>query len=100
MPIEIKVLFFGEAREIAGERSLTIPIGEDNNSISNFLKSLQAAVAGKLDGQVLIECDAGWKLAKWYKLMVNKSIIDIENADSITLSDGDEIGILPPYAGG
>jgi len=100
MSINIKVLFFGEARDIAGEPSMMISIEENDGSIASFLQSLQVVIAGNMDGNVLIECDTGWRLAKGYKLMINKHIIEIDDADSIVLNDGDEIGILPPYAGG
>jgi len=93
-------LFFGEARDIIGQSSLMITIGEDDGSIASFLQSLQAVMDGKLNDNVLIECDSGWKLVSGYKFMINKRIIDIVDMDSIILNDGDEIGILPPFAGG
>lgn len=100
MQIEIQVSFFGAARDRAGTRSTTIQLYEVDASWSGFLQALQALMAGHFDGTILIEGESGLTLASGYTLMVNKRIISIEDASDIHLNDGDEIGILPPFAGG
>jgi len=83
--MEVKVLLFARARELAGcsEATLSVPQGSDTAA----LRALLLAAYPKLD-QVLGSC----------LLSLNLDYIDADAPRP--LQAGDEVGVIPPISGG
>jgi molybdopterin converting factor subunit 1 len=81
--VNVKVLYFALARDLTSTRSEAINVPE-GTSVRELVRSLGALhpALGKLKDSV--------------KCSVNLSIVTPET----TLTDGDEVGVLPPVAGG
>ena len=77
--MKITVLFFGELAEISGEHKIELQDLNDTDVLNEALV-LQFP---KLK-------------TKKYRLSLNRELINIP----LVLSDGDEIAVLPPFAGG
>jgi molybdopterin converting factor small subunit len=101
MPLKVTALLFGEARDLAGTKSLVVGMPQDTCALPDFLHALHEAAGGKLSGKVLV-ASAGnsVSLAPGYKIMINKRIMGPREAKAIMLKDADELGILPPFSGG
>ena len=77
--MNLKILYFGITAEITGKDSETITGAEDSDSINQKLIGLYPEL----------------KNAN-YRLAVNLEMI---NGNAV-LKDGDEVALLPPFAGG
>lgn len=75
----IKVLFFGSVSEITGVSSLELEKIVDIDHLKSWLAEKYPAI----------------EKVK-YQISVNKSIV----RQNVTFSEGDEIALLPPFAGG
>jgi molybdopterin converting factor small subunit len=102
MPLTVRVVFYGEARDIAGTREIMIPLKHPSTTMLGLFYTLNEIIKSKLLGKVLVANANSTviSLAKGYKIMVNKKIMETQEAGSVTLKEGDEIGILPPFSGG
>ena len=101
MPLKVTALLFGEARDLAGTKSLVVGIPRDTCALPDFLHALHEAAGGKLSGKVLMaSAGGGVSLAPGYKIMINKGILNPRDAKDVILKDADEVGILPPFSGG
>jgi molybdopterin converting factor small subunit len=102
MPLTVQVVFYGEARDIAGARDIMIPLKHPGTTIIEFFHVLNEITKSKLLGKVLVRNANSTEiiLAKGYKIMVNKKIMETQETISIILKEGDGIGILPPFSGG
>ncbi|HJN63139.1 MAG: MoaD/ThiS family protein [Flavobacteriales bacterium] len=74
-----KVLFFGILEDIVGSKELII---SESNSSDELLKNIKKQYP-ELEN-------------KTFQIAVNQQIINTNT----TLNDGDEIALLPPFAGG
>jgi len=83
MPIRVKVLYFGQAREAAGSGGETVTLPA-RASVGTLVREATAAHQrmGKLSGSM--------------KVAVNEEIAEIGQE----LRDGDTVAFLPPVAGG
>ena len=81
--MNVKVLYFALARDMASTRREEVSVPE-GSSVSDLLRSLVSRhpALGKLNGSI--------------KCSVNLSVV----APDTPLTDGDEVGVLPPVAGG
>jgi molybdopterin converting factor subunit 1 len=81
--VNVRVLYFAGARDLASSsrETLTVPEG---------------TTVGRLAGEILRLHPALRKMRNSVKFSVN---FDVVGADAL-LSDGDEVGVLPPVAGG
>ena len=77
--INIKVLFFGSLEDISGCKESKFT---DFTNLDSLIKSLEISFP-KLKG-------------KTYQIAINKKI----ESKNINLNEGDEIALLPPFAGG
>jgi molybdopterin converting factor small subunit len=101
MPLKVIALLFGEARDLAGTKSLVVDMPGDACPLPDLLRALHEAVGGKLSGKVLLAGAGGRvSLAPGYKIMINKRIMNPREAKDVMLKDADELGILPPFSGG
>ncbi len=101
MPLKVTALLFGEARDLAGTKSLVVVLPCDTCHVPDFLHALQEAASGKLSGKVLVAgAGSGVSLAPGYNIMINKRIMNPREAKNVLLRDADELGILPPFSGG
>jgi molybdopterin converting factor subunit 1 len=81
--MKVKVLYFANARELASQRleSLTLPEGV----------SLEKLV------EHVLELHPGLKpFGSAVRFSINRELVE----DNTVVRDGDEIGVLPPVAGG
>ena len=83
MPIRVKVLYFGQARDAAevAEEDVSLP----NRSSVAFLVTRSTTVHGRLQ-----------RISAAMRIAVNE---EISKGDQ-TLADGDVVAFLPPVAGG
>jgi len=94
-------LLFGEARDLAGTRSVAIELPEGKGTLPAFLLALHDATGKKLAGKVIVASAAGgFAVAPGYKIMINKRIVSPQEAEDHVLKDSDEVGVLPPFSGG
>jgi len=68
----------------------------DANSVDELLKALESRYPGLLERL----CDEKGKLRRFLNLYVNSEDIRFLDNQSTTLSDGDEVSIVPAVAGG
>ena len=83
MPIRVKVLYFGQAREAAGSSGETVTLPA-RASVGELVR--EAAATHKSMG----------KLSGSMKVAVNEEIAE----EGQELRDGDTVAFLPPVAGG
>ncbi len=83
LPINVTIHFFASAREIAGERDISITLVSDHNLDELKARLIQTipALSNRLDH---------------FLLAVNQEFV----TENIMLKDGDEVGIFPPVSGG
>lgn len=94
--VEIKVLFFARARELAGVSSATVKVASGTSAIDAYLDT------------VLNLYPALEPLARHCALAVNLEYIsgiggdssDAERPPSKILAQGDELAVIPPISGG
>ena len=96
----MNVVFFGEARDLSGLKSVGITIEKARCTAADFFDAVNVVTGGKLVARVFVKGKGAWNLAKGYKLMVNKCILDDVDEARISFKNNDEIGILPPFSGG
>jgi molybdopterin synthase sulfur carrier subunit len=77
--MEISVLFFGELAEIAGASKIAVQNMEDTTSLSEWMTEKYPTLKNRT-----------------YRIAVNKEVI----SEKRNLKTGDEVALLPPYAGG
>ncbi|MBK8981198.1 MAG: MoaD/ThiS family protein [Ignavibacteria bacterium] len=79
--MKVKVLYFGVTADITGKEQELIAEAKDLNSLRAILTSLYP----------------GLKNAN-FRFAVNLKLIN--DINSLTLNKGDEVALLPPFAGG
>lgn len=81
--MDIKVLYFASAKEIASTHSetLVLPEGSTISGLADMLVQMHPALT-KMKGSI--------------QFSVNFDVVGTDSA----LKDGDEVGVLPPVAGG
>jgi molybdopterin synthase sulfur carrier subunit len=90
----IRIRFFARFREIFGAEIVREP--EEGTSVARLIRS----VAGdNQEGQDAL-FDAEGELRRYVILMRNGKRIENTRAADILVSDGDEIAVFPPVAGG
>jgi molybdopterin converting factor subunit 1 len=77
--MEISVLFFGELAEVAGANKMTLRDIKDTQSLTEWMEEKYPALKNRT-----------------YSVAVNKEVI----SEKRNLNNGDEVALLPPYAGG
>ena len=77
--MKIKILFFGVLAEEAGAERIELETGSDLGGLKRQVEKMFPAF-GRYD----------------YRVSVNRTLVQ----DNISLSDGDEVALLPPFAGG
>ena len=77
--MEISVLFFGELAEVARANKIAVQNIEDTISLTEWMIEKYPALKNRT-----------------YRMAVNKEVI----SGNRNLNNGDEIALLPPYAGG
>jgi len=77
--MEITVLFFGELAEVAGASKMAVQNIEDTQSLTEWMVGKYPALKNRT-----------------YRVAVNKEVISGKQS----LKNGDEVALLPPYAGG
>jgi len=83
MPIRVRVLYFGQAREAAGSGGETVSL-PSRASVGTLIREATAAHKGM------------GVLSRSMKVAVNEEIAD----EGQELRDGDTVAFLPPVAGG
>jgi molybdopterin converting factor subunit 1 len=81
--MKVKVLYFAQAREAAGRASETVEL-ETQVTASQLLERL------------ILSRPKLAPLSRSLRISVNKEVVD----GDVLLRNGDEVGILPPVAGG
>ena len=82
----VKLRFFANFKEIIGQKEMALSI-ENHTSLQEILLSLER----RLPAMKIVTQNNACRIA------VNQQIV---SADSLTISDGDEIAFLPPFSGG
>ncbi|MFI5140807.1 MAG: MoaD/ThiS family protein [Bacteroidia bacterium] len=77
--MEINVLFFGELAEVAGANKMAVQNMEDTTSLTKWMLEKYPVLKNRT-----------------YRVAVNKEVIN----EKRNLNNGDEVALLPPYAGG
>ena len=77
--MEITVLFFGELTEVAGVNKIAVQNVEDTQSLTEWMVEKYPTLKNRT-----------------YRVAVNKEVI----SEKRNLKNGDEVALLPPYAGG
>jgi molybdopterin converting factor subunit 1 len=77
--MEIVILFFGELAEIAGTKKRIVSSIEDTLSLKEYINKEYPLL-----------------LNRKFRIAVNKEVVSANQS----LKDGDEIALLPPFAGG
>ena len=83
LPVEVTVLFFAAHRERVGTASTLVSL-PDRATVGTLLSELRARGGGWAD------------LPSAPAVAVNRSYADVDSE----LSDGDEVALIPPVAGG
>lgn len=81
--VKVKVLYFASARELAsrGSESLTLPDGSSLKALVDQVLSLHPGLR---------------PIRRTTRFTVNRELAQ----DGAVVKDGDEVGVLPPVAGG
>jgi molybdopterin converting factor small subunit len=83
LPGKVKVLYFAQAREVTGKAA------------EYFFLDLPTSAGGLL-GRVMESHPDLIPLKSTLRISVNRVLVE----EGVRISDGDEVGILPPVAGG
>jgi len=83
VPIKVRVLYFANARDLAGKSSEAVTI-RAGDTVGKLLETLTASHPGLRP------------LKSSVRLSVNQVLAKADSA----LHDGDEVAVLPPVAGG
>ena len=78
--MKVEVLFFGSLTEHTGTSSVTL---EDVGNTGQLLAALESRWPGLMD--------------RTHRLALNQAFV---KGDEVSLKDGDEVAIMPPFAGG
>jgi molybdopterin converting factor small subunit len=101
MPLKVNVIFFGEARDLAGMKAVEVEMTVDTCKMPDLLHTLNHVAGKQLSGKLLVIGARGVvSLGPGYKFMINKRIMNSQEAFDVVLRDADEVGILPPFSGG
>lgn len=92
--MNIKVRFFAQFRELLGNEIPVTP--QEGMTLSRVIQE----VAGKNREGYDAIFNAGGSFHEFVILMKNGKRIGIADAERMTISDGDEIAVFPPIAGG
>ena len=94
--IEIKVMYFGMLRELAGKRQEVIRASESSTT-QELLERL-----GKLHGQKFVDFifDSKGKVRDGIAFAVNGDSVSVSKLARIHSKDVNEFAILPPISGG
>ncbi len=99
MAIKIKIKFFARFSEIFGRETIFEygnGDGESKNSLKDAVSSFCRRYPDKY-GEVFTKDD---EFQDYVLIMHNLTRIDRDDAGEVKLSDGDEIAVYPPVAGG
>lgn len=77
--MKVKILFFGILAEVAGSDSIEIETGSDMDGLRGQVEKIYPEFT-RYD----------------YRVSVNRTMV----RENVSLSDGDEVALLPPFAGG
>ena len=77
--MEITVLFFGELAKVARANKMAVQNMSDTQSLTEWILEKYPALKNRT-----------------YRVAVNKEVI----SEKRNLNNGDEVALLPPYAGG
>ena len=77
--MKITVLFFGELAEVAGANKIAVQNMSDTQSLTKWMVEKYPALKNRT-----------------YRVAVDKEVI----SEKRNLNNGDEVALLPPYAGG
>lgn len=83
MPVKVKVLYFAQAREIIGK-------------YAEYFSLEMPTTAGGLLGRVIESHPSLLPLRPSLRVSINQELAE----EGARINDGDEVGILPPVAGG
>ncbi|RQD82326.1 MAG: MoaD family protein [Methanocalculus sp. MSAO_Arc2] len=92
--MKIRVQSFARFREIFGSEQIR-EMGDEAT-----LEALLLEIAAENPAARSALFDENGSVRRYIILMRNKKRVDIEEIGKITLSDGDEIALYPPVAGG
>ena len=95
MQLRVKVEFFLDLREIVGEREKMLEF-DSPPTIRVVLDLLVKRYGGKF-GEKIFD---GGKLSEYYICLLNGQNIRFLKGLDTALKDGDELAIIPPFAGG
>lgn len=90
----VRIRFFAQFRELLGTDISSEP--KSGTGLSTLVKDIAQK---NRDGYDAIFDEQG-KFREFVILMRNGKRIEIADAEKITVSDGDEIAVFPPVAGG
>jgi molybdopterin synthase sulfur carrier subunit len=77
--MSIKVLFFGILSEVIKKDNISIPVIKDTDELNNYLQINYPEIK-----------------THTYRIALNKEML----TENTKLKDGDEVALLPPFAGG
>ncbi len=90
----VRVRAFANFKDILG-RDLNVNL-EDSSTVKNLLDNLSTSHQGFRS----VIFDESGRVKEYVILMKNRKNIDSQNGLETKLSEGDEVAILPPVAGG
>jgi len=85
--VEVRVLFFAKARELAGQNGATVSLPSQGNGAS-----LRAALERQLP--------ALRGLGGAYVLALNEEYVEDAAGAGVLVKQGDELAVIPPISGG
>ncbi len=92
--MEVKIRFFAKFGEIFGREHL-IEVSDE----TQIIDAIKAITARKQDNEAVIFDESG-HFRSFVIVMKNKTRIQHHETFTLTVSDGDEIIVFPPVAGG
>lgn len=84
MLVKVKILFFAQAKELAGKNSDIFGVSDKTNCLDLLNELVEKYGLQKIRNNIL--------------LSVNEELYQIE--DILNLKEGDEIAVIPPLSGG
>ncbi|XP_061388029.1 uncharacterized protein LOC133323052 [Musca vetustissima] len=85
--INIRILFFAKARELAGLDEVTYSI--ETNTITSLKLLAELSAAYNLES-----------IKSTIILAVNQNYCNVSEEEQLSLKEGDEVAIIPPLSGG